>query len=61
MWSDRPFIMEDKQNKLSLLLAANILSKAVLELFLILVRKFTACNILYVVNNEASCYFGCFQ
>jgi hypothetical protein len=53
--------MEDKQNKLSLLLAANILSKAVLELFLILVRKFTACNILYVVNNEASCFFGCFQ
>ena len=34
-----------------------MLSMAVLDLFCILVAKFTVCDGLYVVNNEESCFF----
>jgi hypothetical protein len=60
-WSDRPFIMVDIEDKFIVLLSTDILWMAVLELFWILVAKLIVCDGLYVVNNEASCFFGCFQ
>jgi hypothetical protein len=59
-WSDRPLIRGDVEGVCSLLLPTNILSMAVIDLFRILVAKFTVCDKLYVINNEAS-FFGCFQ
>jgi hypothetical protein len=41
----------------NLLLSTNILSMAVLDIFCILVVKFTVCDRLYIVNNEESCFF----
>jgi hypothetical protein len=58
LWSDRPFISVDIEDKFSLLLSINILSVAVLEIFQIFVAKFTVYDRLYVVNNEASCSFS---
>jgi len=51
----------DTEDKYILLLFTNILPLAVLELFWILVAKFTVCDRLCVANNEASFFFGCFQ
>jgi hypothetical protein len=42
------------EDKFIILLSTNILSMALLELFLILFAKLNLCHRLYVVNNEAS-------
>jgi len=52
--------MVDVEDKFSLLLSTCVLSTAVLDFLLIHVAKFTVCDRLYVVKNEASCFFGCF-
>jgi len=52
--------MVDIEDKFNLLLSTCMLSMAVLELFWVHVANFTVCDRLYVVKNEASCFFGCF-
>jgi len=49
--------MGDVYDDSGLLLATNILSVAVLDLFNVLVAKCTVCNRLYVVNNEDILFF----
>jgi len=56
-WYDKPFNMEDIVDKFILLLYANVLLMVVLELFWILVAKFTVYDRLYVVYDEASWFF----
>ena len=56
--------MGDRVDKFIVLLSTNILSMAVFELLWIPVAKLTVCNRLYIVNKEASFFFGgggCFQ
>jgi hypothetical protein len=54
--------MRDVEDEFNLILSTKILSIAVLELFCILVAKFTVCVELYIVNNEFICFFsGCFH
>jgi len=49
--------MGDVEDKFVVLLSTNTLSMAVLELFWILVAKFTVCDRFCVVNIEASYFF----
>ena len=57
LWCDKPLIMGDTEDISSSLISTIILSKAVLELFLNLVAKYTAYFRLYYFNIEASCFF----
>jgi len=50
-------LWEMKKINFVLLLSSNTLSMVVLDLFWILVAKFTVCDRFYVVNIEASCFF----
>jgi hypothetical protein len=48
--------MGDVEDEFNLILSTKILSIAILELFCILVAKFTVCVKLYVVYNEFICF-----
>jgi hypothetical protein len=60
-WSNRPLIMGDAEDQLNPEIPTILLSITVLELFWVLVAKFTVCEKFCVIKNKLICFFLLFS